>query len=89
VSPATSAARGKRGNAQYELVFIAMAPALGYNTYFIRPATNQQCTVSMVTHPTTDTVVSNNVSCTISMATIGHIIFVVLQVDSRWCQWSY
>lgn len=68
---------------------MATAPPLGYNTYFIRPATNQQCTISTVTHPTTDTVVSNNVSCIVSMATISYMKLVVLQVDSRWCQWSY
>jgi len=36
VSPATKAVRGDRGKALYELVFIAAAPPLGYNTYFVR-----------------------------------------------------
>ena len=36
VSSATKAVREYRGNAPYELVFIATAPPLGYNTYFVR-----------------------------------------------------
>ena len=36
VSAATKAVRGDRGKAPYELVFIATAPPLGYNTYFVR-----------------------------------------------------
>jgi len=60
---ATSMARGNRGNSQYELVFMATAPPLGYNTYFVRPATSdQQCVVSTVTHPSADTSISNKVS---------------------------
>jgi len=59
---ATSMARGNRGSSQYELVFMATAPPLGYNTYFVRPATaGQQCVVSTVTHPSSDTSISNKV----------------------------
>ena len=36
VSAATKAVRRDRGKAPYELVFIATAPPLGYNTYFVR-----------------------------------------------------
>ena len=36
VSAATKAVRGDRGRAPYEIVFMAMAPPLGYNTYFVR-----------------------------------------------------
>ena len=36
VSAATKAVRGDRGKAPYELVFMATAPPLGYNTYFVR-----------------------------------------------------
>ena len=53
---------------------MATAPPLGYNTYFVRPATNQQCTVSTITHPTTDTIISNNVSSLVTMATINHVL---------------
>ena len=81
--------RGNHGDAQYELVFMATAPPLGYNTYFVRPSTNQQCTVSTVTHPTTDTVISNNVSCLVTITTIDYEIFVVLQIDSGWGEWPY
>ena len=49
---------------------MATAPPLGYNTYFIRPATDQQCTISAVTHPTTDTVISNDVSGSVTIANI-------------------
>jgi len=38
VSPSTMAIRRDRGKAPYELVFIATAPPLGYNTYFVRLA---------------------------------------------------
>ena len=75
--------RGNRGDAQFELVFMATAPPLGYNTYFVRPATNQQCTVSAVTHPTTDTIISNNVSYPVTMSTINHVL-IELQIDSGW-----
>lgn len=68
---------------------MATAPALGYNTYFVRPATNPQCTVSTVTHPTSDTVVSNNVSCLITMTTVSCVILVVLPIDGRWWEWPY
>lgn len=67
---------------------MATAPPLGYNTYFVRPATSQQCTVSTVTHPTTDTIITNDVSC-YTTTTINHVILVALQVDSGWWEWSY
>ncbi|XP_065910012.1 lysosomal alpha-mannosidase-like [Dysidea avara] len=60
VSMATSMARGDHGSSQYELVFMATAPPLGYNTYFMRPATTgQQCVISTVTYPTADISISN------------------------------
>ena len=60
---ATSMARGDHGSSQYELVFMATAPPLGYNTYFMRPATTgQQCVISTVTYPTADISISNKVS---------------------------
>lgn len=87
VSPVTSTVRGNQGDAQYELVFMATAPPLGYNTYFIRPATDQQCTISAVTHPTTDTVISNDVSGSVTIATFNCAIVVVLQINSGWWEW--
>ena len=38
VSPSTKSVRRDRGDAPYELVFIATAAPLGYNTYFVRHA---------------------------------------------------
>ena len=66
---------------------MATAPPLGYNTYFVRPATDQQCTTSTVTHPTTDTVISNDVSGSVTIATFSCAIVVVLQISSGWWEW--
>ena len=85
---ATSMVRGNRGSAQYELVFMATAPPLGYNTYFVRPATtNQQCVISTVTHPTTDTSISNKV-CGYHGYNSNHMILTAIQCDGRWWEWS-
>lgn len=67
---------------------MATAPPLGYNTYFVRPATNQQCTISTITHPTTDTIISNNVSCPVTMPTVSCVL-IELQIDSGWWEWPY
>ncbi|XP_065912002.1 lysosomal alpha-mannosidase-like isoform X1 [Dysidea avara] len=49
VSPSTKAVRRDRGKAPYELVFIAKAPPLGYNTYFVRHASREHhCVTSKI-----------------------------------------
>ncbi|XP_065912001.1 lysosomal alpha-mannosidase-like [Dysidea avara] len=66
VSPATTAVRRHRGNAPYELVFIATAPPLGYNTYFVRQATNSkehQCVTSTIREHVNDEHVDINNEC--------------------------